>query len=74
MIFVFGLKSYVFSFYRFCCSDGTGELNQAGVDHYNTLINTLLANGIEPYVTIYHWDLPQALQDKNNGWLSPQIM
>ncbi|KAE8023153.1 hypothetical protein FH972_008889 [Carpinus fangiana] len=53
---------------------GSGEINQAGVDHYNNLINALLAKGIEPYVTLYHWDLPQALEDKYNGWLNPQII
>ncbi|TXG58018.1 hypothetical protein EZV62_015847 [Acer yangbiense] len=51
--------------------DGSGEINQAGV---NNLINALLAKGIEPYVTLYHWDLPQALADKYNGWLYRQIM
>ncbi|XP_028785597.1 beta-glucosidase 40 isoform X1 [Neltuma alba] len=66
--------------YRFSISwtrifpNGTGQINQAGVDHYNKLINALLAKGIEPYVTIYHWDLPQALEDKYNGWLSPEII
>ncbi|KAF5752063.1 beta-glucosidase 40 [Tripterygium wilfordii] len=66
--------------YRFSISwsriypNGTGDLNQAGVDHYNNLINALLAKGIVPYVTLYHWDLPQALADRYNGWLSPQII
>ncbi|KAH7848441.1 hypothetical protein Vadar_002749 [Vaccinium darrowii] len=54
--------------------NGTGEINQAGVDHYNNVIDALLAAGIEPYVTIYHWDLPQALEDRYNGWLDPQII
>ncbi|XP_057457434.1 beta-glucosidase 40-like [Lotus japonicus] len=53
---------------------GTGKINEAGVDHYNKLINTLLAKGIEPYVTMYHWDLPQALEDKYKGWLSTEII
>ncbi|XP_014492884.1 beta-glucosidase 40 [Vigna radiata var. radiata] len=53
---------------------GSGEINQAGIDHYNKLINALLAKGIEPYVTLYHWDLPQALEDKYKGWLSPFII
>ena len=41
--------------------------------HYNTLINALVAAGIEPLVTIYHWDLPQNLEDKYAGWLSSEI-
>ncbi|OAY59393.1 beta-glucosidase 40 [Manihot esculenta] len=66
--------------YRFSISwsriypNGNGAINQAGVDHYNKLINALIAAGIEPYVTIYHWDLPQALEDRYNGWLDPQII
>ncbi|XP_009775820.1 beta-glucosidase 40-like isoform X2 [Nicotiana sylvestris] len=54
--------------------NGSGKINQAGVDHYNKVIDSLLANGIEPYVTLYHWDLPLALEDKYKGWLSPDII
>lgn len=64
--------------YRFSISwtriypNGTGAVNKAGIDHYNNLINTLLANGIQPYVTMYHWDFPQSLEDKYTGWLDRQ--
>ena len=44
-----------------------------GVAFYNRLLDLLDASGIEPYVTIYHWDLPQALQTSVGGWLSPQL-
>ena len=44
-------------------------INQAGIDYYNNLINELIANDIEPVVTLYHWDLPQQLHDDFRGWL-----
>jgi beta-glucosidase len=48
---------------------GTGALNEAGLDFYDRLIDSLLAAGITPHVTLYHWDLPQVLEDKN-GWIN----
>jgi len=46
---------------------GVGPANQEGVDFYKRMVDTLLEHGIEPYCTLFHWDLPQALQDKG-GW------
>jgi beta-glucosidase len=59
--------------YRFSISwprifpDGTGPTNGAGLDFYDRFVEELLANGIEPFPTLYHWDLPQALEDAG-GW------
>ncbi|XP_049791254.1 myrosinase 1-like [Schistocerca nitens] len=71
------LKDIGATAYRFSVSWArilpTGDLdviNQAGIDYYNNLINLLLENGIEPMVTMYHWDLPQALQ-YIGGWPNP---
>ncbi|KAJ1687035.1 hypothetical protein LUZ63_018425 [Rhynchospora breviuscula] len=70
-----GMDAYRFSIaWSRIYTNGTGEINQAGINHYNKLIDALLAKGIKPYVTLYHWDLPQALDDKYNGWLNRQII
>ncbi len=52
---------------------GTGALNEAGLAFYDRLIDELLANGVRPFVTLYHWDLPQALQERG-GWSAPETV
>ncbi|CAL0322318.1 unnamed protein product [Lupinus luteus] len=52
----------------------SGGVNKEGINYYNNLINELLAKGLEPFVTIFHWDLPQALEDEYGGFLSPNIV
>jgi len=63
-----GLKTFRFSVaWTRIFPTGTGQPNQQGLDFYRRLTDALLAAGIEPYCTLYHWDLPQTLQDKG-GW------
>lgn len=72
-------KALGFNVFRFSISwsrilpDGTGRINKEGVAFYHKLINECLVLGLTPYITLYHWDLPQALE-KEGGWASYHIL
>ncbi|MFD1137420.1 GH1 family beta-glucosidase [Paenibacillus urinalis] len=69
-----GIQSYRFSVsWSRILPDGDGEINQAGLDYYHRFVDKLLENGIEPFCTLYHWDLPQTLQDAG-GWESSRTV
>ena len=69
-----GLHAYRFSInWSRVLPNGYGQVNEKGIAFYNALINELLANDIEPYITLYHWELPYELY-KRGGWLNPQIV
>ncbi|MDB5016899.1 MAG: beta-glucosidase, partial [Mucilaginibacter sp.] len=53
--------------------NGTGEVNQPGIDHYNSVIDYCIEKGVEPWITIYHWDLPHNLELKG-GWTNREII
>ena len=66
-----GVKNYRLSIsWPRVIPNGTGEVNQKGLQFYSDLVDELLANGIEPLVTLFHWDYPYALH-KRGGWLNP---
>ena len=68
-----GLRAYRFSIsWSRLLPEGVGRINQAGIEFYNSLIDELVSNGIEPYITLYHWDLPYALHCRG-GWLNDDI-
>lgn len=73
LIKALGAKAYRFSIaWPRIFPEGTGAPNAKGLDFYDHLVDELLKQGIEPYATLYHWDLPQALEDGVGGWRSSE--
>lgn len=69
-----GLNAYRFSIaWTRVLPNGVGPVNEKGIDFYDRLVDALLEANLEPYATLYHWDLPQALQDKG-GWGNRDII
>jgi beta-glucosidase len=73
LLHTLGLHAYRFSIsWSRVLPQGTGRINPAGLGFYERLVDSLLARGIQPMATLYHWDLPAALDDRG-GWLNPDI-
>mgnify|MGYP002673215799 FL=1 len=69
-----GIKAYRFSMsWARILPDGTGRVNEKAIAMYRDMILSMKENGIEPYITMYHWEFPQALQDKG-GWLNEDVI
>jgi beta-glucosidase len=69
-----GLQAYRFSIsWPRVQPGGSGPANAAGLDFYDRLVDGLLERGIEPWATLYHWDLPQQIED-GGGWLEPEVV
>ena len=69
-----GIRAYRFSIdWSRVIPDGVGKVNEKGLQFYSDLIDELLENNIEPYVTLYHWELPVTLHHKG-GWLNDEIV
>ncbi|XP_002523072.2 beta-glucosidase 11 isoform X1 [Ricinus communis] len=70
-----GLDAYRFSIsWSRLIPNGRGPVNPKGLQYYNNLINLLISHGIQPHVTLCHYDHPQALEDEYGGWASPKIV
>lgn len=70
-----GLKAYRFSIaWSRVLPNGTGEINEAGLEFYDRLIDELLSYQITPVVTLYHWDIPQTLMERYGGWESREVI
>ena len=69
-----GIKAYRFSVsWSRILPEGTGKVNEKAIALYRDMIMEMKKNGIEPYLTMYHWEFPQALQDKG-GWLNEEVI
>ncbi|KAL5578898.1 hypothetical protein UlMin_011340 [Ulmus minor] len=70
-----GVNSYRFSisWARILPKGRFGIVNWAGIDHYNNFIDALLRRGIQPFVTLTHYDIPQELEERYGAWLSPKV-
>ncbi|KAD4982264.1 hypothetical protein E3N88_18935 [Mikania micrantha] len=70
-----GINTYRFSisWARVLPKGRFGNVNIAGIKHYDDLIDALIGKGIQPFVSLTHYDIPQELEDRYGGWLSPQI-
>ncbi len=67
-----GVSSYRFSIsWARLLPDGTGKVNEKGVKHYEEFIDALLSSGIQPMITLFHWDMPEVLQQQG-GWMNPK--
>ncbi|MBO4769447.1 MAG: family 1 glycosylhydrolase [Clostridia bacterium] len=70
----FGVNAHRFSVaWTRILPEGTGKINKAGIQYYHNLIDEMKGYGVEPFMTMYHWDLPQALQDRG-GWANPECV
>ncbi len=69
-----GVKAYRMSLsWSRIFPNGDGKINPKGFDYYDRMVNELLENGIQPWITFFHWDMPQSLEDRFGGWRSKDV-